>query len=222
MDRRRSIETVGLEDRLNAPAERALGRPAAARRRRPRPRQQADDHLRRRADRQPRLALRRRDPRVHARRGRASSARRSSWSPTTRTPPPTPTASCSSPTARSSTRWPSRRATSRRPHEADRPLSDESTSERISVTVFARRRPRARVTSTDSTRRGPPMIPAPDRGAHPRRLGGRSRSLAIVVGVSFVFGSFVLADSLKRRSTTCSPASPPTSTSRSRSVADGR
>ena len=49
-----------------APPERAVGRPAAARRRRPRPRRQARHHLRRRADGQPRLAHRRRDPRLHA------------------------------------------------------------------------------------------------------------------------------------------------------------
>ena len=45
---------------------------------------------------------------VHAHAPCASSARRSSWSPTTRSPPPTPTGSCSSPTAASSTRWPTR------------------------------------------------------------------------------------------------------------------
>ena len=43
-----------------APAQRALRRPAAARRRGPRAGLPARDHLRRRADRQPRLALRRR------------------------------------------------------------------------------------------------------------------------------------------------------------------
>ena len=57
------------------PAERALRRPAAARRRGPRARPAARDHLRRRADRQPRLAGQRRDPRVHADRGAAISAR---------------------------------------------------------------------------------------------------------------------------------------------------
>ena len=45
------------------PAGRALRRPAAARRRRPRARVAPDRHVRRRADRQPRLAHRRRDPR---------------------------------------------------------------------------------------------------------------------------------------------------------------
>ena len=60
-----------------APPERALRRPAAARRRGPGAGQPAGDHLRRRADRQPRLAHRRRDPRVHAPAPCASWARRS-------------------------------------------------------------------------------------------------------------------------------------------------
>ena len=53
-----------------APAVRALRRPAAARRRRPRARLEADGALRRRADRQPRLADLVRDPRPAPRRGR--------------------------------------------------------------------------------------------------------------------------------------------------------
>ena len=54
------------------PAVGALRRPAAAGRRGPGPGQQAGDHLRRRAHRQPRLADERRDPRLHApRRARA-------------------------------------------------------------------------------------------------------------------------------------------------------
>ena len=52
--------------RLNHRPSRALRRPAAACRRRPGPGQPAGDHLRRRADRQPRLPHRRRDPVVHA------------------------------------------------------------------------------------------------------------------------------------------------------------
>ena len=60
-----------------APAERAVGRPAAARRRRPCARQPAADHLRRRADRQPRQHDRRRDPRRSCVTPSASSARRS-------------------------------------------------------------------------------------------------------------------------------------------------
>ena len=47
-------------------AVRALGRPAAARRRRARARQQARGRVRRRADGQPRLQDERRDPRAHA------------------------------------------------------------------------------------------------------------------------------------------------------------
>ena len=54
------IDTVGLRDRLEPPADRALRRPAAAGRLRPGAGHPAGDHLRRRADRQPRLALRRR------------------------------------------------------------------------------------------------------------------------------------------------------------------
>ena len=53
-----------------APPVRALGRPAAARRRRARARLAADGALRRRADGQPRLADLRRDPRPAPRRGR--------------------------------------------------------------------------------------------------------------------------------------------------------
>ena len=92
-----------------APPERALGRPAAARRRGPGPGRPSRDHLRGRAHRQPRLPHGRRDPVVHAHARCTSSVRPSSWSPTTPSPPPTPSASCSSPTARSSTRCPLRR-----------------------------------------------------------------------------------------------------------------
>ena len=60
------VATVGLGDRLKHRPVRALRRPAAARRRRPRPGGAPGDHLRRRAHRQPRLARRRRDPRLHA------------------------------------------------------------------------------------------------------------------------------------------------------------
>ena len=49
------IESVGLKDRRQAPAFRALRRPAAARRDRPGAHLQADRGLRRRADREPRL-----------------------------------------------------------------------------------------------------------------------------------------------------------------------
>ena len=55
-----------------SPPVRALRRPAAARGDRPRARLAADDHVRRRADRQPRLAHRRRDPRRSC----------ATWSPT--------------------------------------------------------------------------------------------------------------------------------------------
>ena len=62
------VDTIGLRDRLATPS-RALGRPAAAGRRSPGARQPAGDRLRRRADRQPRLAVGRGA-------ARASSARR--------------------------------------------------------------------------------------------------------------------------------------------------
>ena len=55
--------------------------------------------LRRRADRQPRLAHRHRDPRPAQRGGRPTTARRSSWSPMTSAPRPSPTGSSTSPTA---------------------------------------------------------------------------------------------------------------------------
>ena len=64
-------------DRAPRPqAGRALRRPAAARRDRPRADRQADRAVRRRADRQPRLRRRRRRARAAARRGRRSTARR--------------------------------------------------------------------------------------------------------------------------------------------------
>ena len=62
---------LGRADRpAQAPAVRALRRPAAARRDRARARLEADGRLRRRADRQPRLEDRRRDPRAAPRGGR--------------------------------------------------------------------------------------------------------------------------------------------------------
>ena len=61
----RIVDTVGLGDRLSAPAVGALRRSAAARRGRAGARDQARDHLRRRTDRQPRLPRQRRDPRLH-------------------------------------------------------------------------------------------------------------------------------------------------------------
>ena len=55
----RSSTRSASRDRLQPPAERAVGRAAAARRRRPRARPRPGDHLRRRADGEPRLAGRR-------------------------------------------------------------------------------------------------------------------------------------------------------------------
>ena len=56
-----ALEKVELDAAHDAPAERAVRRPAPARRHRPRARQQPVDPARRRADRQPRLEDRRRD-----------------------------------------------------------------------------------------------------------------------------------------------------------------
>ncbi len=73
----RIVDTVGLRTAAQAPAVGAVRRSAAARRRRPRAREPARDHLRRRAHRQPRLASRApRSSSSCARRCR-SSARRS-------------------------------------------------------------------------------------------------------------------------------------------------
>ena len=60
---RELTDKVGLTRPPQAPPVRALRRPAAARGHRPRARLAADDHVRRRAHGQPRLAHRRRDPR---------------------------------------------------------------------------------------------------------------------------------------------------------------
>ena len=71
------IDRIGLRDRLTPPADRALRRPAAAGRLRPRAGQPAGDHLRRRADRQPRQRQRRRGARLPAPVGDATWTRRS-------------------------------------------------------------------------------------------------------------------------------------------------
>ena len=99
------IETFGLGNRLRHRPQRAVRRPAAAGRGGPGAGQPPGDHLRRRADREPRLAGgRARCSTLHAPGGRRAAARRSSWSPTTPSPRATRTGSCSSPTAGSSTR----------------------------------------------------------------------------------------------------------------------
>ena len=89
----------GCADRADAPARRALGRRAAARRDRPGADLRPGRRLRRRAHRQPRLDVGRRACSTCCAARSTSSARPSSWSPTTRASPPTPTASSSSPTA---------------------------------------------------------------------------------------------------------------------------
>ena len=91
------------EQPAEPPAERAVGRPAAAGGGGPGPGRAPGDHLRRRADRQSRLPDRQRDPRTSCGGRSATSARPSSWSPTTPSRPPTPTASSSWPMAGSST-----------------------------------------------------------------------------------------------------------------------
>ena len=57
------IDTVGLTNTIDASALGVVRRPATARRRRSGARIATGDHLRRRANRQPRLPVRRRDPR---------------------------------------------------------------------------------------------------------------------------------------------------------------
>ena len=86
------------------PALGALRRPAAARRRGPGPRVTSADRLRGRADRRPRLPVRRRAARVPPQGGRRARPDRRHGHPRRRPRPATPTASSSSPTATSSTR----------------------------------------------------------------------------------------------------------------------
>ena len=71
------LAKTGLAARRDAPAVGAVGWPAAARRDRARARHTSDDPVRRRADRQPRLQDRRRDPRAAARLVAAITGRRS-------------------------------------------------------------------------------------------------------------------------------------------------
>ena len=70
------IATVGLGEPADAPPVRAVRRPAAARRRRPRARLAPERDVRRRADRQPRLDHQRRDPRACCATRSTRSARR--------------------------------------------------------------------------------------------------------------------------------------------------
>ena len=99
----------------------------------------------------------------------ASSARRSSWSPTTRSPPATPTGCCSWPTGGSSTRWPSRPRTS----VLDRMKGFELPG-----------RPRTAAARTEAARH--------DRSTSATRRA-RCRlaltALAVVLGVAFVAGT---------------------------------
>ena len=102
--RRGRSHTVGLARPPRPPPVGAVRRPAAAGRRGPGPGQPAarsSSPTSRPATSTPAPAPR---SSRFMRRAVASSARPSSWSPTTPSPPATPTASCSSPTAASSTR----------------------------------------------------------------------------------------------------------------------
>ena len=76
---RRAARADRVSRPAHAPPVRALRRPAAACRDRPRARQQADDRLRGRADGQPRLEDERRDSRGPRTARCRSSSRRSSW-----------------------------------------------------------------------------------------------------------------------------------------------
>ena len=96
------LDTVGLADRARHRPVRALRRPAAARRSRPRPGHAAGDRVRRRADRQPRLASLRPTSSPCSAARRTSAGRRSRWSRTTPWRPRPPTAWSFSPTAPSS------------------------------------------------------------------------------------------------------------------------
>ena len=98
-----ALEKVGMAHRAKHLPVAALGRPAAARGRRPRRRRLAVDPAGRRADRQPRLEERRGG---HGAAARAAPRRAppSAWSPTTRATPATPTAPSTSSTAASSRR----------------------------------------------------------------------------------------------------------------------
>jgi putative ABC transport system ATP-binding protein len=105
---RRLIDTVGAGDRAHAPPFRAVRRPAAARRDRPRARLAAGRGLRRRADRQPRLeasAELLRPPAPLRRRVRPDviMVTHDAWRP------PTPTACCVLADGRSSTTGPRNR-----------------------------------------------------------------------------------------------------------------
>ena len=83
------LADVGRDHRSpRPPPVGALRRPAAARRDRAGAAFGTRRRLRRRADRQPRLAVERGGPRRCCARRSTNSARRSSWSPTTPSPPP--------------------------------------------------------------------------------------------------------------------------------------
>ena len=71
------LERVGLDERARPPAGPALGRPAAARRHRARPRRRAERHVRRRADRRARHARRAGGAGAPARDDRRDAAARS-------------------------------------------------------------------------------------------------------------------------------------------------
>ena len=105
------VKQLGITDRLHAPPDRVVGRPAAALRLCPGADQPARPDLRRRADGQPRLQLVERDAGLPAAVGRRVRPVDRHGDARRRTAPPSPTGSCSWPTGRSSTSSPTRRPT---------------------------------------------------------------------------------------------------------------
>ena len=147
----------------------ALRRPAAAGRVRPGAGVPARGHLRRRADRQPRLPLRRRGARLPAQLGHASSARPSSWSPTTRTPPS---------------------YADRVIFLADGAIVTELRAPTADAVLDTMKR-------LDSIRRSERlMLRATLKSLLSRKLRLILSGLAVVLGVMFVSGSFVLTNTL--------------------------
>ena len=163
-----------------APPVRALRRPAATRRRRPRagePAGASSSPTSRPATSTPAPAPR--SSGFMRQRRRRRSARRSSWSPTTRWPPATPTRSCSSPTAGSS-------ASSNHPHpppcstawqpgelnDAQADLPQRPAHKRRLLGTFLRccsASPSCPARSCSATRSAPSSAPCSPRGSRSRR-----------------------------------------------------